>query len=291
VPNRREFLHHTLWSALALWAGPSVLLAANGDAYTVQKGDTLSGIAARHGTSVSALKRSNNLRSDVIRPGQKLTVPAAGGTTLHVVERGDTLSGIAAQYGSSVAAIKGANNLRSDTIRVGQELRVPARTFTPSNLLAPVIAATERIRVDASRWRYIVCHHSAIEAGNAAIYGKAHEHRGMEHGLAYHFVIGNGRDSGDGEIEIGPRWQRQLRGGHVRSTTVNDSGIGICLVGNLENHAPTRRQRQAMNELLDYLRQGYVRRNVEVTVHKWVDKNHTVCPGRRFPYGDLKRFA
>jgi LysM repeat protein len=43
--------------------------------YTVVKGDTLSGIAHKQGTTVSAIKRANNLSSDVIRAGQKLTVP------------------------------------------------------------------------------------------------------------------------------------------------------------------------------------------------------------------------
>jgi len=293
VEFRREFLKKSLWSALAIWAGPTPLLSAHGDLHVVRKGDTLSKIAQRYGTTVKALQAANGLSNDVIQIGQKLKLPttavatAAGGT--HIVTKGDTLSGIAAQYGVSVRDLKRSNALNSDLIRVGQALTVPGGG--PSGLLGPVIAATDRIRVDATRWRYIVCHHSAIEAGNAEVYGKAHKRRGMEHGLAYHFVIGNGRDSGDGEIEIGPRWTNQLRGGHVRTTRVNDTGIGICIVGNLQNHAPTPKQRRALNELLDFLVEGHTRRGVNVTVHKRVDKNHTVCPGRYFPYGDLDRFA
>ncbi|MGE9292694.1 MAG: peptidoglycan recognition protein family protein, partial [Puniceicoccales bacterium] len=129
---------------------------------------------------------------------------------------------------------------------------------------------------------------SAIEQGNAAIYGSAHERRGMENGLAYHFVIGNGIDSGDGEIEIGPRWHKQLRGGHVRSTQVNDVGIGICLVGNFENHPPTPRQHTSLILLVDYLRDNCVARDYTFTVHKWVDGgNHTLCPGKHFPYKEM----
>ncbi len=289
---RREFLKKSLWSALALWAAPLGLAAATRTDHVVKKGDTLSGIAKKYGTSVPALKATNGLKSDTIQVGEKLQLPPSAATGIHIVSKGETLSVIAGRYGTSVKALKRDNGLKSDLIRVGQKLQVPGGgSGGASGLLAPVIAATHRIRVDATRWRYIVCHHSAIEAGNAEVYGRAHKRRGMEHGLAYHFVIGNGKDSGDGEIEIGPRWEQQLRGGHVRNSRVNDTGIGICLVGNLENHRPTQRQRQAMNELLDFLRDGHTRRGVSVTVHKRVDKNHTVCPGRYFPYGDLDRFA
>ena len=281
-----------MWSALALWAAPIGVWAADSSQHVVKKGDTLSAIAKKYGTSIKAIKTANGLKSDTIQVGQELKLPASAVTGVHVVAKGETLSVIAGQYGTSVRAIKSTNGLKSDLIRVGQKLKVPGGSSGGSSaFLAPVIAATNRIRVDSTRWSYIVCHHSAIEAGNAEVYGRAHKRRGMEHGLAYHFVIGNGKDSGDGEIEIGPRWQKQLRGGHVRNSRVNDTGIGICIVGNLQNHAPTRRQRQAMNELLDFLRDGHTRKGVSVTVHKRVDENHTVCPGRHFPYGDLERFV
>ena len=217
------------------------------------------------------------------------TLLAATTNTEHVytVRKGDTLSEIARREGVSVPALKTRNRLRGDLIRVGQKLVVPSAAT--SDLVSDVAAATARINVDASRWLYTVVHHSAIEDGNAAIYGAAHERRGMEHGLAYHFVIGNGRDSGDGEIEIGPRWTKQLRGGHVRNTKVNDTGIGICVVGNMENHPPTARQHAALFGLIDYLRAGRVSTRNKVTVHKWVDINHTLCPGRHSPYGELAR--
>jgi len=285
-----------MWSALAVWATPINLWAATTKTHVVEKGDTLAALSRNYGTTTKAIQSANNLRSDVIKLGQKLKIPLdASAASIHIVRNGETLGIIAHTYGTRVSTIKKANNLRSDLIKVGQKLNVPAgdgpALSSGASLLAPVIAATNKIRVDSTRWRYIVCHHSAIEAGNAKVYGSAHERRGMENGLAYHFVIGNGQDSGDGEIEMGPRWQKQLRGGHVRSTRVNDSGIGICLVGNMENHRPTNRQAHALNQLLDFLKEGHTRAGSQVTVHKWVDKNHTVCPGKYFPYDSLKRFA
>lgn len=43
--------------------------------HTVKSGDTLSGIARRYGSSVAKIKSANGLRSDMIRPGQSLSVP------------------------------------------------------------------------------------------------------------------------------------------------------------------------------------------------------------------------
>src|ERR1051325_4529102 len=105
---------------------------------------------------------------------------------------------------------------------------------------------TRHLHIVPRRWRWIVVHHSGTAYGNAAIYDRQHRERGMENGLAYHFVIGNGVDSGDGEIEIGPRWLKQLKGGHVHREDINESGIGICLVGNFEETKPTKNQMLAL---------------------------------------------
>jgi len=204
------------------------------------------------------------------------------------VKKGDTLSAIAKRTGTSVKALQSRNRIKGDKIFIGQSLVIPGN-FSPLPALAPVIAATKKVKVDRNRWRYIVIHHSGIEAGNARAYDSNHRRRGMEHGLAYHFGIGNGRDSGNGEIEIGPRWTKQLRGGHVRKTSVNNSGIGICLVGNFQNRRPGKKQLESAYNLVDYLRDGLVHPRCKVTVHRWVDINHTVCPGKHFPFSSLKR--
>jgi len=43
--------------------------------HTVKKGDTLSGIASRYGSSVSRIKSANGLKSDMIRDGRSLVIP------------------------------------------------------------------------------------------------------------------------------------------------------------------------------------------------------------------------
>ncbi len=43
--------------------------------YTVKKGDTLGAIAKRYGTTVTAIKRANGLKSDLIGINQKLSIP------------------------------------------------------------------------------------------------------------------------------------------------------------------------------------------------------------------------
>jgi len=45
------------------------------DTYTVKKGDTLWGISQEYGTTVSELKKANNLKSDLINIGQTLKIP------------------------------------------------------------------------------------------------------------------------------------------------------------------------------------------------------------------------
>ena len=160
----------------------------------------------------------------------------------------------------------------------------------PRAVLSKVKAATARVKIQRGRWRYVVVHHSGIEAGNAKSYGAAHRRRGMENGLAYNFVIGNGRDSGDGEIEIGPRWLKQIDGGHVRSDFHNAHGIGICLVGNFEKRRPSARQMTSLTALVDWLREeAPLGVKPKVTFHRLVDRNHTVCPGKYFPYTAMKK--
>ena len=93
--------------------------------YTVRSGDTLSEIAIRFDVGLRFLKRLNNLKSDTIRPGQKLRLrPTSQEEAVHVIQAGDTLSSIALHYRVSVNDIRRINGIRGDRIYIGQKLRL-----------------------------------------------------------------------------------------------------------------------------------------------------------------------
>ena len=69
-------------------------------------------------------------------------------------------------------------------------------------------------RVKPRPWKYIIIHHSDTPYGGAARFDLAHRERGWAM-LGYDFVIGNGTDTRNGLIEVGPR-------GHLNA----DSGLG-----------------------------------------------------------------
>ncbi|MDQ2068727.1 LysM peptidoglycan-binding domain-containing protein [Natronospira bacteriovora] len=104
--------------------------------HVLQRGETLSHVANRYGTSVAELVRINRLRSaHRVRAGERLTLPAGRTAGLRVetmpedgvyeVRRGDNLSLIAARFRTTVAALRAINELeQTDHIYPGQVLRL-----------------------------------------------------------------------------------------------------------------------------------------------------------------------
>ncbi|QBX24959.1 membrane-bound lytic murein transglycosylase D precursor [Streptococcus phage Javan220] len=96
--------------------------------YTVQSGDTLSGIAAKFGTSYQALASLNGLSNpNLIYVGQVLRVNGAAntGSVYYTVRVGDNLSAIASRYGTSYQSIAALNGLANpNLIFAGQTLKI-----------------------------------------------------------------------------------------------------------------------------------------------------------------------
>ena len=93
--------------------------------YVVEQGDSLSGIASKFNISLDTLLWANNLRSSIIRPGQKLIILPVSGVK-HTVEDGDTLNNIAERYKVEKQEIVSFNNiLGQEDILIGQTLIIP----------------------------------------------------------------------------------------------------------------------------------------------------------------------
>jgi N-acetyl-anhydromuramyl-L-alanine amidase AmpD len=142
----------------------------------------------------------------------------------------------------------------------------------------------------ATRWQFIVIHHSATTNGSAAVFDEQHRARGMINGLAYHFVIANGTNGQpDGWVEIGDRWKRQLPGGHCRQAHINEHGIGICLVGDFTRDRPTEKQLDALVMLVQQLQEQFDIADDRILGHGEIIGEQTECPGRRFPWDEFKK--
>ncbi len=88
--------------------------------YVVKPGDNLYSIARKYDTTVSELKRLNNLTTNNLSVGQELKIPNE--RRIYVVKRGDSLYSIANMFNTTVSAIKSKNNLTTNNLSIGQEL-------------------------------------------------------------------------------------------------------------------------------------------------------------------------
>ncbi|MFS1443881.1 N-acetylmuramoyl-L-alanine amidase [Vibrio sp. 10N.286.46.E10] len=103
--------------------------------HKVSRGESLSVIASKYGTSTQTLMKLNNLKSSSLAIGQVLKIPSSASgsssssavktkTITHTVKSGEYLGKIASRYKVRVADIKRENRLKSETVRVGQKLRI-----------------------------------------------------------------------------------------------------------------------------------------------------------------------
>jgi len=164
------------------------------------------------------------------------------------------------------------------TKRATLRSRVTSFVNDPNDLFTPPKADRN--------WRYIVMHHSAHATGGYAQLDRDHRQELGTKGCGYHFVIGNGSESPDGQIEVAERWSTQKGGAHCRDARVpdvNDYGIGICLIGDLDQSEPTPKQIEAAQALVAYLKDRYAISAEHIGTHAALAQNPTACPGKHFP--------
>jgi len=134
----------TLGGSGASSSAPASAPSGSGTRYTVVAGDTVTGIAGKHGVSTSAVLSANGLQStSTIFPGNQLTIPGAsapaaavapsaspaaktGLSGTYTIETGDTLHSIAQASGVTIQDLLNANGLNwSSIIYAGSKLTIP----------------------------------------------------------------------------------------------------------------------------------------------------------------------
>ncbi|TVS01995.1 MAG: LysM peptidoglycan-binding domain-containing protein [Cyanobium sp. PLM2.Bin73] len=136
-------------------ARPAASGSASSGTVTVQPGDTLSDIAARHGVGVTRLMQANGISdANLVMVGQRLTIPGASGrsaapaapsaqpTAPYTVKSGETLSEIAARFNTSTERLIQLNRIQNpDLLTSGTRLRIP---MTPRSSAALASAPAAR---------------------------------------------------------------------------------------------------------------------------------------------------
>lgn len=107
--------------------------------YVVQKGDSLYSIANKLGTTVSELKKENNLTSNTLQIGEVLRIPTKeiyeGEENVYIVQKGDTLYSVAMANNTTVDELKRINNLTSNILSTGQLLKIPSALLPESTYI------------------------------------------------------------------------------------------------------------------------------------------------------------
>jgi len=216
-------------------------------------------------------------RAMPVTPGQRVSLPRQDIT--HIVGPGETLWRISKMYDVRMSDITGANDLSAKPVlKMGQRLLVPRAA--PVKPIIPLYPTR--------KWKYIIIHHSATEEDNALSLFQMHLRRGFDNGLGYDFLIANGtRGKKDGQIEVSPRWLKQMDGAHCKASNMNSRGIGVCLVGNFSRDGLGEEQMDSLVYTVNILRKYYSIPLKNIMGHGQVPGARTECPGKYFPYNEF----
>lgn len=207
----------------------------------------------------------------------------------HTVQRGQTVYRISKTYGVDVKDLMRLNHIYNPSqLEVGQKLWIPKMLPTAASF-APLVPgqgmSVEKVKERIGpkkyvyRWETITVHHSATLQGSARLFDRDHHRRKMG-GLFYHFVIGNGTNTSDGEIEVGSRWKKQVKANRPYD-------IQICLVGDFTRQQVSEAQFESLSNLISALQEQYGISLNGVRKHEDIQGKHTECPGKNFPFPRL----
>ena len=132
-----------------LASSPGLAASVSGTPYRVVAGDTLSGIAARFGTTTAALASANGIANpNLIFAGQVITVPGGaahattGSASSYTVVAGDTLGAIASRFGTTVSALASLNHIANpNLIFPGEVIRVSGPAAASATLASAATPA------------------------------------------------------------------------------------------------------------------------------------------------------
>lgn len=169
----------------------------------------------------------------------------------------------------------------------GNATRTGGRSLTPLMGIERTVGMESIFQtsnpIDETRWDSIVIVHSGQPAGSPADIAQEHKSLGYD-GLGFHFVIGNGKRMGDGEIHVGYRWLDQQAGADlsgINSGFNSSNAIEICLVGDGDRRPFSEEQLYRLAQLVDSLSDELGIGADSIHLHK--DLAGTSSPGQFFP--------
>ena len=131
--------------------------------HTVKRGETLSSIAQRYGTTVLVLQWANAIKNpNRIIAGSTLAIPGASGApapapgapsgTTYVVKAGDTLASIAKRFGTTAKSLQAANGIKNpNVVVIGRTLTVPGAPAATGDIPTEVVKKGDTLRIVAAR--------------------------------------------------------------------------------------------------------------------------------------------